>query len=226
MSQDEIRASMEQVEKLALGAATSYTFGNDPKHLAFTLARYKFVAKMLEGRDSVLEVDCGDAFGSTLVAQAVERLVCIDSEPYVVQYPAENPWLDRNATIQVHDILDSPMPERFQAVYCLDVIEHIAPDREERFMANIVASSMEHGVLIIGTPNITAAEYASRNSEIGHVNLKSHATLEETLSRFYRHVFMFGMNDEVIHTGFPAMCHYIVSLCTEPYGPNVSSTAS
>ena len=216
MTPDEILTSMEQTEMLSLGVHASYAFTQDPKHLLFTLARYKFVAKLLEGHSPVLEVGCGDGFGSTIVAQAVDRLVCTDSEPYGLDHPAENVWLSNKATLKLHDIVESPLPERFEAVYSLDVIEHIPPQYEDRFMENIVASSVEHGVLIIGTPNITAAQYASRNSEIGHVNLKSHDSLKQTLGRYYRHVFMFGMNDEVLHTGYPAMCHYLIGLAVEP----------
>ena len=35
---------------------------NDPKHLSFTLARYKFCAKLLDGKNTALEVGCGDGF--------------------------------------------------------------------------------------------------------------------------------------------------------------------
>ena len=44
------------------------------------LSRYKFVAKMLEGKDSVLEVGCGDGFGIPIVAQSVNTLYAIDWE--------------------------------------------------------------------------------------------------------------------------------------------------
>jgi len=212
MAEDEIQTALEQAEMLSLGIRASHSFASDPKHLIFSLARYKFVSKMLEGYDSVLEVGCGDAFGSTVVAQTVQQLVCIDSEPYALEHSAKNPQLDRNTTIMLHDIMDSPMPNRFQAVYALDVVEHIPPELEDKFMENIVASTVKNGVLILGTPNITAAQYASRLSEVGHVNLKSYDSLKQTLSKFYRHVFMFGMNDEVVHTGYSAMCHYLFGL--------------
>ncbi|NQW22653.1 MAG: class I SAM-dependent methyltransferase [SAR202 cluster bacterium] len=215
MGQDEIRAALEQTELLPLGVHASLTFANDPKHLVFSLARYKFVSKMFEGYESVLEVGCGDAFGSTLVAQTVQKLVCIDSEPYAIEHTAKNPQLTRNATLKVHDILQSPIPDPVKAVFALDVIEHIPIELEDRFMENIVASTMGSGVLIMGTPNITSAQYASRFSQIGHINLKSYESLKETLSRFYRHVFMFGMNDEVVHTGYAPMCHYLIGLAVE-----------
>jgi len=216
MTPKKILDSMTKTEILSLGVHSSYTFADDPKHILFTLARYKFVAKLFEGYGSVLEVGCGDGFGSALVAQAVERLECTDSEPYGLEHLAENPWLTSNANFSVHDILQSPPPGKFDAVYSLDVIEHIPAELEDRFFDNVVASTKQHGALIIGTPNITAAPYASQNSQIGHINLKSHDSLKESLGRYYHHVFMFGMNDEVLHTGYPAMAHYLMALAAEP----------
>lgn len=56
------------IEKFRLGPWTSWSVMHDPKHLAFVLSRYKFVAKILEGKEYVLEVGCGDAFGIPIVA--------------------------------------------------------------------------------------------------------------------------------------------------------------
>ena len=42
-------------EIISLGPWTSYSLLNDPKHMCFVLARYKFAAKMLEGKGDVLE---------------------------------------------------------------------------------------------------------------------------------------------------------------------------
>ena len=38
-----------------IGAIHAESFEHDPRHLGFTLARYKFVAKMLHGKKRVLE---------------------------------------------------------------------------------------------------------------------------------------------------------------------------
>src|SRR5574341_1486014 len=60
------------------GGMTRHYWENDPKRLTFVLARYKFVAKMLEGKDRVLEVGCADGFGSRIVRQHVGDLTAID----------------------------------------------------------------------------------------------------------------------------------------------------
>ena len=44
---------IDQVEKLGLdklGATYSYVWRDDPKRLVFSLSRYKFVSKILEGK--------------------------------------------------------------------------------------------------------------------------------------------------------------------------------
>src|SRR2546430_10468853 len=58
----------------SLGLMSNYMWHNDPRHLAFLLSRYKFVAKMLSGKEHVLEVGCADAFGTRVVLQEVRKL--------------------------------------------------------------------------------------------------------------------------------------------------------
>jgi hypothetical protein len=96
------------------------------------------------------------------------------------------------------------------------VIEHIFPEEEERFVGNLVGSLHEHGVMLMGTPNATSEPYASPNSKIGHVNWKTGEQLRSLGEKFFHNVFMFGMNDEVLHTGFLPMAHYLMALCVGP----------
>lgn len=49
-------------------------YRNDPKMLVFMAVRYKFVAKMLSGLGSVIEVGCGDGFGAPIVAAEPDLL--------------------------------------------------------------------------------------------------------------------------------------------------------
>lgn len=49
------------------GLMANESWNEDPTRTLFTLTRYKFVAKMLEGRARVLEVGRADAFATCLV---------------------------------------------------------------------------------------------------------------------------------------------------------------
>lgn len=100
----------------------------------------------------------------------------------------------------------------FDAAVCLDVIEHIEAGQEDIFMNNILKRLEEHSICIIGTPNITAAEYQSEASKVGHINLYSYQRLRVMMNRFFYHIFMFSMNDEVVHTGFGPMAHYLFAI--------------
>jgi hypothetical protein len=45
------------------------------------------------------------------------------------------------------------------------------------------------------------------------VNCKDAAGLKALMSRFFHNVFIFSMNDEVVHTGFYPMAHCLWALC-------------
>jgi hypothetical protein len=42
-----------------------------------------------------------------------------------------------------------------------------------------------------------------------HINLHDHVSLRNLLNRFFHNTFLMSMNDEVIHTGYAPMAHYI-----------------
>lgn len=193
---------------IRLGKAWAQAYVNDPRMLGFILARYKFVAKMLTDRDLVLEVGCGHGFGSVVVAHEVSELVCTDINADVIA-DSKKRWYPKNIRFVDHDFGHKPDLNDYDAAYLIDVIEHVYPSEEAAFMGNIVKSLHDDGVLIVGTPNVTAAPHASEYSRFGHVNLKSHDNLRGLMQAYFRNVFMFGMNDEVIHTGYPAMAHYL-----------------
>src|SRR5476649_1761497 len=67
-----------------LGIMSNQVWHDDPRRLAFMLSRYKFVSKMLSGRDQVAEIGCGDAFGSRIVLQEVKQLDVYDIDPIFV----------------------------------------------------------------------------------------------------------------------------------------------
>jgi SAM-dependent methyltransferase len=199
-----------------LGLMTSQVWHDDPRRLAFVLARYKFVAKMLEGRERVAEVGCADAFGTRIVAQAVGRVTAYDFDPIFVEDAARRSSAAWPFEVRVHDILKGPLPRRCDGVYCLDLLEHIPRRREQALLTNLRRSLRPSGALVVGTPSLESQTYASPPSKAGHVNCKSGAPLARVLRGHFSNVFLFSMNDEVVHTGFAPMAHYLLAVCTGP----------
>lgn len=203
----------ESVGQAELGLMINQAWHDDPKRLAFTFARYKFVAKMLAGRARVLEVGCGDGFVSRVVRQEVGELVAVDFDPVFVEDAKRRMAEKWRFEVRVHDILAEPVaPGGFDGAFSLDVMEHIRPADEDRYLANIAASLAPHGVFIAGMPSLESQEYASAPSKAGHVNCKTAPDLKAALERHFVNVFSFSMNDEVVHTGFHKMAHYILAM--------------
>lgn len=199
--------------ELLLGPWTSYSMMNDPKHMCFVLARYKFCAKMLEGKKDILEVGCGDGFGLPIVASMVNKVYAADWDERLLQNIQKRSAYLENVEYIHHDFNKGTIStiNNIDAIYAIDVIEHIEPSNEDNFMRNMLKciSNKESGIMILGTPNITASAYASERSAVQHCNLKSISSLKELMQKYFYNVFMFGMNDEVVHTGYAPMCHYI-----------------
>ncbi|MDP3561057.1 MAG: class I SAM-dependent methyltransferase [Legionellaceae bacterium] len=195
------------------GLMSNFAWYDDPKRMAFHFARYKFVSKMLSGKDSVLEIGCADAFGTRVVVQEVKNLLAIDIEPAFIDDVNERMCSKWHFNTKVHDIIQSPVPGQFDGAYSLDVLEHIPASAEDAFVQNICSSLSDNGVLIIGMPSLESQAYASPTSKEGHINCKSGSDLKCFLEKYFHNVFLFSMNDEVVHTGYSKMAHYLIGVC-------------
>ncbi|HEX4505176.1 MAG TPA: class I SAM-dependent methyltransferase, partial [Alphaproteobacteria bacterium] len=179
---------MEQYGLTELGLMTNQVYHDDPRRLAILLARYKFVAKMLSGKDHVAEVGCGDAFGTRIVQQEVDRVVAYDIDPLFIQDIRRRQSSRWPIEAHVHDIVEGPLKDKYDGIYSLDVIEHIDRSDERAYLANLKESLSEDGVLIIGSPSLESQAHASPLSKEGHINCKSGAELKALLQQEFRQV--------------------------------------
>ena len=205
-----------RVGETRLGLLKNWEWYDDPRRLLFSMARYKFVAKMFAGRDSVLEVGCGDAFCAPIVRQTVKKLTVTDFDPLYIE-DAKSRVNDRwTFDAVVVDIRNEPLPGRHDGIYSLDVLEHIPKHEEDFVMRRIIEALAPNGAVIIGMPSQESQAFASAPSKAGHVNCKTEPELRSLMLRHFDNVFMFGMNDEVLHTGFGPMAHYRLALACGP----------
>jgi 2-polyprenyl-3-methyl-5-hydroxy-6-metoxy-1,4-benzoquinol methylase len=206
-----------ELEERKLGLMMNRVWDNDPRRLAFVLARYKFVSKMFQGFGEVLEVGCGDAWPSRIVAQSVSNLTVSDFDPIFIkdaQSRHEEKW---GMDYLVHNLLESPTSKKFDGIYLCDVFEHIDPAEEDLFLINAIKSLVPTGSMIIGIPSLESqAIIEPEKRDPGHVNCKNGFDLKLTLEKYFSNVFLFSMNDEVVHTGHHKMAHYIFCLCCSP----------
>lgn len=194
----------------------SYNFREDPKRLSFVLSRYKFAAKMGGHQRTVLELGCGEGIGATILAEQATHYTGIDLDKEAIVMAQKNFPKDKFSFF--YDDFMGKSFGKFQTIISLDVVEHIYQKHEDVYFKTIEENLSEDGMAIIGTPNITSAPYASKASQLGHVNLFSQERLKKALEGIFHNVFTFGMNDEIVHTGYAKMSHYLI--CVGCYKKN------
>ncbi len=205
--------------ELFLGTYYSNMFLSDIKHVSFTLSRYKFASKMVMYQDkiSVLELGCQEAVGSLVFEQNVnlEKYVGIDFDHDAMQWNYNNILGEKFIFIE-DDFLkcDKIENQKFNLILSLDVIEHIDKKYEDDFCKVISGHITDDGVAIIGTPSVYMDPYACDASKEGHINLYDQKRLYSLMDKYFNNVFIFNMNDEIVHTGFAPMSCYIFAVCT------------
>lgn len=198
-----------KVKRIELGKFFSHMMMNNPRWVLFTFARYKFASKMIGQFPllNVLDLGCNEGYGTLLLTEYGHKVTGIDSDRNAIKWARSN--LGDKANFIGDDFLGKCYG-KFDAVVSLDVIEHI--EDTKGYFDTIISNLKDDGFCIIGTPNDTFKPYASEIARLGHVNPFSAERLRDTTKQHFRNVFLFGMNDEVVHTGFYPMCNYLFVL--------------
>lgn len=202
------------------GVVPIYTWQNyrrDPRSLLFKLARYKFVAKILKGRGTVIEIGGGDGFAAPIVKQEVGRLIVTDVDSTFRKLAEEflRHWAGIEVTAFEELVHNSSLPAA-EAVYALDVLEHVPEEEERDFMSKISLLLRDDGIAVFGVPSPESQNYTSAENKEGHVNVKNVEGFVGLLQQYFDLVIDFGMNDEVTHTGFEKMRSYNFFVCHGP----------
>jgi 2-polyprenyl-3-methyl-5-hydroxy-6-metoxy-1,4-benzoquinol methylase len=192
------------------GRHWSYNLRDDPKRLVFVLARYQFAAKMAGPSRSMLELGCSEGIGAPILTGFSAEYTGVDMDGSAISSAKKN-FSSKTRRFLKDDFLKKKYGV-FDSVVSLDVIEHIHAEFEPQFFDTIWKNLEEDGICVIGTPNITSDRHASRTSRLGHVNLYSADRLVKSMKNIFHNVFLFGMNDEIVHTGFAPMAHYLIAV--------------
>ena len=199
---------------ITLPLNTSTLYVRDPKAIGFISSRHKFIGKMIEGKKKVLDIGCGDGFGTTIVSQFVKQIIGIDYFRTHIEVAKTN--LEKNFTnikFEAKNIFEIDYRNYFDAAYSTDVLEHISKKEEIDFMKSSCKTLKSDGIFIIGMPSIESQKYASAVNKKEHVNCKTGKALKKFCEKFFKSVFLFSMNDEIVHTGFSPMSQYIICIC-------------
>jgi 2-polyprenyl-3-methyl-5-hydroxy-6-metoxy-1,4-benzoquinol methylase len=132
-----IYAERYEVTKLALPLGDMITF------------HYRHATKFLERNMKILDIACGNGFGSKLVSPFVSQVVGADLNPEIV-ITAQSVNPGENISYVVDDITSMRFaPETFDAVLTFETFEHVDTTR---MMTEIRRVLKTGGLLIMSTP--------------------------------------------------------------------------
>jgi len=197
-------------ERITLGPYFSYHLRHTPRRFLFVLSHYKFAAKIIGPGRSILEIGCNEGLGTSILAEFAKKFVGIDFDEEAISIARENFGSEKTKFICANFL--GKQVGKFDGVVSLDTIGSIYPKNENLFFISICRNLKKYGICIIGTPNKTSDQYASKVTKIGQVNLYAWERLRDIMAKYFYQVFIFSANDEVVHTGFYPMAHYLIAV--------------
>lgn len=196
--------------KVTLGRYYSYLLMNTPRRMLYSISYYKFASKMIGSSKRVLDVGCGEGIGTWLLSVECGNAEGVDIDQEAINI-AEANWKDRRITFRCSDFFDI-QDEKWDAIVSMDMIGHLIPENSSYFFEKVAKSLEYDGIVVVGIPNVTSEQYANEITKASQRNFYSAERLYNEMEKYFNHIFLFGANDEVIHTGFMPMAHYLIAI--------------
>lgn len=180
---DQVKGWME-ASPVRLGPQLSGWLRDDPFPLLHHTSRYKFAAKMIGRSKRVLDVACGEGFGTWLLAVECGHALGIDEDAAAIERASAN-WRDPKVRF-IRAEREAAPEEPWDAVVCLDV-ERAAAGAVERFVAWAAETAGPRGIVVLGGAGRTPAPQ---------------------LRAQFKFVFSFSCDDEVVRLGAAPQADY------------------
>lgn len=155
------------------------------------LHRYLFALQYCADK-AVLDVACGEGYGSALLAQTARTVVGVDIAEDVVKH-ASSCYGDAQISFAVGDCQNIPLPDHsVDVVVCFETIEHVAD--QSRAIAEMKRVLRPDGAIIMSTPDANSDDGAWHEGNPYHVHEMSNQEFAETLRANFRHAWIAGQS--------------------------------
>lgn len=166
----------------------------------FHLFCYNYVLSIVPLQSTVLDLGCGDGYGTKILAEKVDKIIGLDTDPEIIvsakeKYGAHADFTSYNGGIIPHE--DST----FDIVISFQVIEHVT--NVDLFLGEIQRVLKSKGVAYISTPNrLYRLNTGDKPWNIYHLREYSPDQLDEVLTRIFPSTQIHGIrgSDEMERT--------------------------
>ena len=152
--------------------------------------RYAIATRIAGGR-RVLDVGCGEGYGTASLTQTSDHVCGIDKSLDVIER-AKRIYSDLNVNFLVGDATALPVPTgSIDLVVCFEVIEHV-PDAHQ-VLAELDRVLSDSGVAILSTPNATGPKGACHHPNPFHSTEYTPEAFRRLLEHHFSAVTVCGM---------------------------------
>jgi len=159
------------------------------------LHRYYAAAELVAGLD-VLDLACGEGYGSAILARRAKSVIGVDISEQAVRH-AREAYSANGVQFEVGRSDAIPLADRsVDAVVCFETIEHVAEQEQERTLAEFARVLRPGGWLCISCPD--KHEYADVPGTQNPFHVRELYLHEfiDLLQRHFKHVELYGQRIE------------------------------
>ncbi|MDB5582179.1 MAG: glycosyl transferase family 2 [Bradyrhizobium sp.] len=152
------------------------------------LHRYA-MARELVGGKSVLDIACGEGYGSSMLADVAQSVVGVDIARDTVDH-ASRKYKKSNLQFKIGDCVDIPLPDdSVDVVVSFETIEHL--DQHDAMMKEVKRVLRPDGVVIISTPETNEYAAVTNGPNPHHVKELTEEQYRQLLSKWFQNVAMY-----------------------------------
>ena len=152
--------------------------------------RYLFAAPLVAGRE-VLDVACGEGYGSALLARSAARVTGADIAPDAISHARARYASQANLEFREADCAALPFADAsFDVVVSFETIEHVAA--QDAFLDEVRRVLRGNGLFVLSSPN--KLEYADKRDVVNAFHLRElyRDELSALLARRFTHSAWYG----------------------------------
>src|ERR1700752_4782643 len=117
------------------------------------LHRYAYSTQFVQNK-RVLDLACGEGYGSYLLAKSAKSVVAIDIDENSIKH-ARNKYIKQNIEFKVGSVTEVPIAGEhlFEVIVCFEALEHI--EDHQKLLSEMKRLLTPDGIFIVSTPNKT-----------------------------------------------------------------------
>lgn len=155
--------------------------------------RYALAARFTAGA-RVLDLACGEGYGTALLATGARDVVGVDIDPRTVEHATAN-YRGANLHFMIGSMIDPELlagVDRFDVITCFEALEHV--EQQDVLLSVVRRLLVPGGLFLTSTPDVTVYSHQHGNDNPFHVRELTEPEFRALLGGSLRHVAVLRQN--------------------------------